>query len=261
MVSQALQHPVRAVAFDYGNTLIQFNRQQLDGIIDRITSAFGPGVPVSRESVADCLGRMRREPYDNGFHEVPWLIQMERLVREVTGQPASPVQLRALDRAHRETFVASIQLEPEVLSTLEALAKRTTLALLSNYPCSASIHESLRSLGLTSCFRQVLVSEDLGVVKPHPRAFSALVDALVVRPEEVLFVGDNWVADVQGALRAGLQVAHFRRWSPPEIHERSATDLEPQLELRDLRELLDLPLARPATLRPSAPTESRRGVA
>jgi putative hydrolase of the HAD superfamily len=51
----------------------------------------------------------------------------------------------------------------------------------------------------------VLVSEELGVQKPEPRAFQALAKALDVAPAEVAFVGDTPASDVQGAIAAGMQ--------------------------------------------------------
>jgi putative hydrolase of the HAD superfamily len=51
----------------------------------------------------------------------------------------------------------------------------------------------------------VVVSERIGVQKPDPKAFKALVDALGVPLENAWFVGDNPQTDVAGSIAAGLR--------------------------------------------------------
>ena len=46
---------------------------------------------------------------------------------------------------------------------------------------------------------------DIGYLKPHPRAFLTVVEAIGTRPEETIYVGDNPVADIAGAQGAGLR--------------------------------------------------------
>lgn len=55
----------------------------------------------------------------------------------------------------------------------------------------------------------VLVSDAIGVIKPDPTAFIRLADELRVRAHEVLYVGDNPIADVGGAHAAGMRAVWF----------------------------------------------------
>lgn len=47
-----------------------------------------------------------------------------------------------------------------------------------------------------------------GILKPDPRAYQAAVEGLQMRPEEVLFVDDQF-RNIAGAVRAGLQTQYF----------------------------------------------------
>ena len=114
------------------------------------------------------------------------------------------------------------------------------MALLSNYPDGDAIRASLDDTGIAPFLEHALVSGDLGLCKPHPDVFRAVLDALALPPEAVLFVGDNWLADVQGARRAGMQVAHFRRWIPPEHFPEQPGDVSPHVSVATLGELLPL---------------------
>lgn len=55
----------------------------------------------------------------------------------------------------------------------------------------------------------VLVSDELGVLKPEPAAFAQLVDVLQVPRECIWFVGDNPTTDIAGAQGAGLRGVWF----------------------------------------------------
>ena len=58
--------------------------------------------------------------------------------------------------------------------------------------------------------RPVLVSEDLGVRKPQREAFWALAKLFAADPPAIVYVGDDPVVDIGGALAAGMQAIWFR---------------------------------------------------
>ena len=93
----------------------------------------------------------------------------------------------------------------------------------------------LRVIGLDSYFERALAARDAGAAKPDQRIFRALLDGAGLEPGDVLYVGDDPYADVQGARNAGLQAAwldRFGRSWPQEVPP-------PDLAVRDLGELAD----------------------
>jgi HAD superfamily hydrolase (TIGR01549 family) len=93
---------------------------------------------------------------------------------------------------------------PEVPATLQALqAAGFRLAVLSNRtsPCT----DYLGTLGLEGFFDQALVAGELACWKPDPEIFRLALQRCGAQPEETLYVGDNYYADVVGARRAGLR--------------------------------------------------------
>lgn len=50
-----------------------------------------------------------------------------------------------------------------------------------------------------------LAAADIGFLKPHPRIFEAALDRMGTAPAETVFVGDNPVADIDGAQAAGMR--------------------------------------------------------
>jgi len=81
----------------------------------------------------------------------------------------------------------------------------------------------------------ILVSDQIGALKPARAAFAALAGALGLPPERIVYVGDNPAVDVAGSLAAGMQAV----WVdvdgvayPPEI-------LPPTLRVTALGELAE----------------------
>ena len=73
-------------------------------------------------------------------------------------------------------------------------------------------HIACRAAGLHQLAPFIIVSEVAGYKKPDPRIFrDALKLTRLSSPEEVMFVGDNPRADIDGANRFGMKTAWVRR--------------------------------------------------
>jgi putative hydrolase of the HAD superfamily len=64
-------------------------------------------------------------------------------------------------------------------------------------------------MGWAGYFEPLVVSADIGVRKPRPEAFRAVLDQWMLNPEEVAMVGDSLYHDVGGAEALGLMTIHF----------------------------------------------------
>jgi FMN phosphatase YigB (HAD superfamily) len=235
---------VRALIFDYGNTVIPYGRPELarygDRVFDALVALYGPLDRVRFDALRQA---MRMQPYEGNpptYRENDMAEITAMLVRELHGGEAARAELDQLLEVRHDAFVDAVTVDSETLVALRALADRFPLGLLSNYPDAPAIRTSLDRLGLTPLFSSVVISGELGLVKPHPATFAKSLDDLGRPAAACLFVGDNWLADVQGAKAAGMQVAHMQRWAPPESFERSATDHRPDLEIQSLAELVPI---------------------
>ncbi len=77
------------------------------------------------------------------------------------------------------------------------------LGLISNGKSPFQEH-NFQSLKLEKYFSTVIVSEAVNLRKPDPQIFHLACQQLGFKPEQCAFVGDNEIADVQGAKNAGL---------------------------------------------------------
>lgn len=232
---------VRAVVFDYGNTLVEFGRDKvrlydcaLACVLERL---YGP---PDLEMLAAIRDRDRMAPYsgdppeyrENRLPEITG-----DLIRALYGRKPQPEELDEVLRVRYEAFLEIVDAADEARALLARLRGRYRLGLVSNYPDGAAIRASLDKVKLAEYFQSVIVSGDIRYCKPHPLPFSRSAAELGVAPGEMVFVGDNWLADVQGAKRAGMQAVHLVQWQPHETFEQDPDHYEPDAVAACLAEL------------------------
>ncbi|MCX7924314.1 MAG: HAD family hydrolase, partial [Fimbriimonadales bacterium] len=127
-----------------------------------------------------------------------------------------------------------LHLHEETLEVLNALRERYPLFVITNGPAYEQRRE-LKVLGLEAMFDVVAIEGEVGIGKPHKPIFEFVEQHLQLPPEQILFVGNSWTHDVQGALNAGWQAAWGNREGAPHPQPDS-----PVLVLPNLRPLLGL---------------------
>lgn len=86
------------------------------------------------------------------------------------------------------------------------------LGLLTNNPFGLAVVERH---GLDADVFDCVVVADRSIRKPDPRAFAPLMEAMVLEPGAIAYVGDSVGADVEGARGAGLLAVWIDRWNDP----------------------------------------------
>ncbi|MBN1139698.1 MAG: HAD family hydrolase [Anaerolineae bacterium] len=143
--------------------------------------------------------------------------------------------------AHLDTM-RTIQIDAQAVEMVDQLKRRGfRLALVSNMMLPGQLLKAkLQGAGVLSCFDAVIISSDVGYMKPHPEIFYRALTATGLRPDEVLFVGDSYHQDIVGASRVGLRTAWLNSRHEPRTMAR---DDPPDYEIERLSELIEKPLA------------------
>ncbi|WP_455381921.1 HAD family hydrolase [Salinispira pacifica] len=189
-----IPRPIRAVIFDFGNVI---SHRQDGEAIERMAGLLGlsPG-PFER------LYYEHRGEYDRGTidDETYWRI----LCRE-TGASWNNELFRRLLQTDRASW-SKINLQ--MIQWVEQLRDQgTRTAILSNMP-SSFYREVLMGYPWIPLFDAVVISGELGMVKPEVAIFDEALRRLGTSPEETLFI-DDLAPNVEGARDAGLNALLF----------------------------------------------------
>ena len=184
---------IKAIIFDLGGVLLR-------------TADFSP-----RERLAARLGRTR--------------LELEALV--FGGQSGTAAQRgeismqqhwehvrQALDlnqpefELFQQEFWGQDEMDYALVDTIRSLRPRCRTALLSNnFP-------NLRRLlaerwPIADAFDELVLSSEIGILKPDPRIYQVALERLGVQPAEAVFV-DDFLHNVEAARALGLHAIHFR---------------------------------------------------
>jgi HAD superfamily hydrolase (TIGR01509 family) len=96
------------------------------------------------------------------------------------------------------------------LALLQALKPHYRIGIVTNNR-TAEQEEKLAFLGMTDLVDALITSEDVGASKPDPQIFAVAMQRLNAQPAETVLVGDNWRADVLGALAVGIRPVWVNR--------------------------------------------------
>jgi len=112
----------------------------------------------------------------------------------------------AYGRARRSDWAV----DPAAIRTLDALAARYRLALVTNGAPDVQ-REKIAGAGLGSHFAAVVISAELGIGKPDHRIFDAALRAIGVSARDAVMVGDSIERDIAGGHDAGLRTIWIDR--------------------------------------------------
>lgn len=181
---------LKAVAFDAFGTLVHIgNRRSPFRSLMRWAQGNG------REQRPDDASRIMSSPLD--LRGVVSLFDLE-----------PPDDLLEKLEAELKDELATIQLYPDAQETVQRLQKAGyQVALCSNLakPYGAPVKALLPMLDV------YVMSYEIGAIKPQLRIYQRLIDQLGCAANEVLFVGDTPIADVDGPCAFGMHACLLNR--------------------------------------------------
>lgn len=69
--------------------------------------------------------------------------------------------------------------------------------------------KKMRSAGIDGYFENVILSDEVGVNKPHPGIFKYALDKTGSSKDTSLMIGDNYDADILGAMQSGIDQIYY----------------------------------------------------
>jgi HAD superfamily hydrolase (TIGR01549 family) len=132
---------------------------------------------------------------------------------------------------------------PEARAVLSDLSASYHLALISDTGLTPGrvLRKVLEKDNLLDYFAYMAFSDEMGRSKPHPQVFLTTLDALGVRPQEAVHVGDLLRTDIAGAQNVGMRAVQYiglNHDTEAVSWGASETRIIPDGVLKDLTELI-----------------------
>jgi putative hydrolase of the HAD superfamily len=220
---------IRGILFDLGNTVVLFpalgveteelsseGRSMLESLVSTMYDFLKDhGLQVPWSSFFDAYKAVRSEQLEQQKRTLKEYDMKERLAKVLESlnfkaSASSEIILQTLD-AYFEDYVRRVDMEKEVIPTLRSLLPRYRLGVVTNFAYPSCIHAILRKFGLEKIFDPIVISGEVGWIKPSPIIFQVALSKLGLNADQVVFVGDDPEADIMGAKNVGMKTAFLAR--------------------------------------------------
>jgi len=239
--------PIKAVIFDFIGTLTNVRGYSLEA--SRMTSRMklykavvNAGFKVDAKSFLEAHIQA---------HEKYRVIRYQKLV-EVTnavwisealnnlGYETTPddPQVKTAINISFEDYLNSLELRQCTKRILKMTSTDYKLGLVTNFTYAPVIYVGLRKLDINQFFNAILISDEVGWRKPHPKIFNEALKRLRVSAHETVYVGDSPLEDIKGAKATGMKTVFV----PSQFYSMKAlneSQQKPEIIVKNLCELCE----------------------
>jgi epoxide hydrolase-like predicted phosphatase len=187
---------IQAVYFDFGGVISRTVNNT-----PRLRQAERLGIPVAQlvKAVFECessrlasVGRISEQQH------------LESVVRSL-GLPVEQAT------SFTDEFFSGDVLDQDLVNTIRGLHPARRTGLISN--AWSGLRTWIVRQGIDNAFDHMVISAEVGVMKPDPGIYHLALEKLGVTAPEAVFV-DDFIENVEGARALGMQAVHFTAVEP-----------------------------------------------
>ncbi|MDH5634572.1 MAG: HAD family hydrolase [Candidatus Bathyarchaeota archaeon] len=201
---------IRAVIFDFIGTLTDLVGYSLENSENKMfRSLIASGFDLGRKEFFEAYERAHHEYWNIRYGQLKeitnavWISEaLNHLGYAIT---ADDKRIKTAVNAFFENYLKALKLRVHAKKTLQRLSQEYQLGLISNYTYAPLIYAGLRKLKINEFFNVVVVSDEAGWRKPSPKIFREALRRLRLKVDQVLYVGDTPLEDIEGAKKAGVK--------------------------------------------------------
>ncbi|MDR4886034.1 HAD family hydrolase [Fredinandcohnia sp. QZ13] len=139
---------------------------------------------------------------------------------------------RDIQEFWNENFPQCFSIDQNTIHIVNTIKMHVKVGIITNGSTQRQ-KAKIMNTHLNRCFDTIIISEEVGFSKPNEQIYELALHKLNVRPEEVLFVGDNIVKDIGGCQNANMKGI----WFNPHM-TKNETDIKPYTEIHSFDRLL-----------------------
>jgi len=168
--------------------------------------------------------------YYRGINQEYWKLYREEKITKATLRVGrlkdtfTKINVKVSDRLIDDLSVDYIAVLPNnnelfdgAIEILNYLSPKYNLHIITN-GFNEVQYKKLENSGLSTYFDKIITSEDAGVKKPNPIIFNFALNKASAVSKESMMIGDNYEADVMGAINNGIDAIYFNSKNEPVSH-------------------------------------------
>ncbi len=204
---------IEFVYFDLDNTLLDHQaaeRESLADVRDRYLTIFGTLSVDELQETYHTINAPLWQQYADG--EIgKQTVQQQRFERLLKAVDAPHADATLVARYYMRRYATHWTFIPGARETFEAVAEHHPVGVMTNGFAEVQEKKLEQFPMLRERSEAIVLCEEVGILKPDPAVFEHATQEAGVEAESVLYVGDSYRSDVEGAQPAGWRVAWYAR--------------------------------------------------
>lgn len=209
---------VEFVYFDLDDTLLDHGHAERNALADvreRYLEIFGTLSVDDLQARYQAINGPLWRRYANGEVDKSTL-QEERFEQLLEAVGAGQAESSLVRRYYMQRYATHWTFIPGAREAFETVADRVPVGIMTNGFADVQAKKLEAFPVLEDRADAIVICEETGVLKPHPRVFAHATAEAGVEADDVLYVGDSYRSDIEGGQKAGWRVA----WFAPDDGER-----------------------------------------
>ncbi|MEM1094651.1 MAG: HAD-IA family hydrolase [Bacteroidota bacterium] len=204
-------HPIRFIYFDLDDTLLDHRHAEKLALGD-LHSTFADA--FNGHSLANVQATYHHHnvglwhDYADGVITKDEL-KVARFTRLLTALNATGLTAEEANVYYMQQYGAHWHMSDEAHAAFRAVADAFPVGVITNGFRETQHAKLDRFPDVRDRLQALVISDEVGVMKPHPKLFAHAASLVEAEASSILYIGDSLRSDVQGATRAGWQVAWF----------------------------------------------------
>lgn len=132
----------------------------------------------------------------------------QRFWRSIGAPPLPDNAIDTLIAEYLDAWTVNVTPATAALDCVADLATDHRLTIVTNTHDRNLVPRLVRRFRLDTAIDTVIASVEVGWRKPHPEIFETAMRVRGAAPHDVVFVGDNWEADIEGPRRLGMSTVY-----------------------------------------------------
>lgn len=225
---------IEAVLFDLDDTILNSRTAQINAILEfkakhKVFQSINDEEFITKW---DIIMRAKYEKYLKSEITFPEL-RRERIktMFSVYDIRITDSEAEKLFDSYQEIYEKNWKTFDDAEEVLNELKAKYKLAIVSNGN-SKQQRKKIKFAGVEKYFTDIFISEEVGYAKPQKEIFLKACEAINVKPENTVMIGDKYKVDIEGSLNAGLNAIWVNR-------KNEKIDYKWRIkELKELKEIL-----------------------
>ncbi len=179
---------IKCIIFDVGGVLL---KEKIDKVHDTINKGLGKKVFDRKDAIhrKALLGKLTEKEFFN-------------ILSKKYGIPAKRLQTLSDDK-----YLKIAKTNKDLMMIAKMLQKNYVTCILSNVTPMHKKHDHM--MNIYSFFDHVVLSCDIGAIKPNQKIFRIALEKLKLKPEECIYIEDR-EEFLETPKRLGMNVIHFK---------------------------------------------------